>query len=310
MSFEKYEKGDAQSGPSIRINQRDSNSEPDAVSTFVTLKSALGSTVTVYLHGAHVTSFKDADGQELFFLSEKSYFKKSESIRGGIPICWPQFADEGPLPMHGICHSTEWTIKETSISGNHPRIVFTLDDSQETRNIWPHSFHLQYTVEIVEGEGNKERLRLSLDVENKGDADFSWTAALHTYYHVNSLRQTSVSGLKGKTFIDKTKKKEKFEEKNDHVTFQSETDKIFVCGASDDVIISDASDDQIRYKLHFEGWRDVVMWNPWVEKAKEIPDFVPSEYDKMLCLEATQLTEPVKLSKGNKWSGLYTIGRA
>jgi len=298
-------------GTSITLDSLPSNTahSDGTVSTYVTLHTSLGSTAKVFLHGAHVTSFQDAEGHELMFLSKKAHYNNEESIRGGIPICWPQFADEGPLPMHGLVHSTEWTLKETSVDG-HPRAVFTLTDSEDSRKKWPHSFRLTYTVEIVAGDQKKERLNLNLKVENLGDKAFSWTGALHTYYHVNDLTNTTITGLKGVTYIDKTKKKEKFEEKRENINFEGEADKVFLGGAKNSVALKDGSDSSVHYRLEFTGFSDVVLWNPWTEKAKEIPDFDSEEWRKMLCLEATQLSQPVQVEANEQWSGSYSIGRA
>ncbi len=51
---------------------------------FVQLKNG-DSSLTIYLHGATVTSWKKAD-KELLFLSEKAILDDSKPIRGGIPL--------------------------------------------------------------------------------------------------------------------------------------------------------------------------------------------------------------------------------
>ena len=63
---------------------------------------------TLYLQGAHLTSWVPAGGAEVLFVSELARFAPGESIRGGVPICFPQFAELGPLPMHGFAHIAEW----------------------------------------------------------------------------------------------------------------------------------------------------------------------------------------------------------
>jgi glucose-6-phosphate 1-epimerase len=45
-----------------------------------------GATAEVYLLGAHVTSFKTRNGNEILFLSSKATFKDGKAIRGGIPV--------------------------------------------------------------------------------------------------------------------------------------------------------------------------------------------------------------------------------
>lgn len=49
-----------------------------------------GESVTVYLYGATVTSWK-ANGEEQLFLSEKAHLDGSKPIRGGIPLVFPVF---------------------------------------------------------------------------------------------------------------------------------------------------------------------------------------------------------------------------
>ena len=48
-----------------------------------------GESVTVYLYGATVTSWKLANGEEQLFLSEKAHLDGSKPIRGGIPVVFP-----------------------------------------------------------------------------------------------------------------------------------------------------------------------------------------------------------------------------
>ena len=73
----------------------------------VVVTAADGARFEAYLHGAHVTSWCAAgDGSDRLFLSSAARFEDGLAIRGGIPVCFPQFADQGPLPMHGL-HESE-----------------------------------------------------------------------------------------------------------------------------------------------------------------------------------------------------------
>src|SRR3974390_3349364 len=67
----------------------------------------------IYLHGAQVTSWRPAGGDEGIFLSERSHWEDGKAIRGGIPVCFPWFrgkADNSGAPAHGFVRSRQWTL--------------------------------------------------------------------------------------------------------------------------------------------------------------------------------------------------------
>ena len=67
------------------------------------LHSSQSSSATVYLHGAHVTSWTSLAGEELLFMSDQAVFAPPKALRGGVPICFPQFSDMGPMAaQHGF----------------------------------------------------------------------------------------------------------------------------------------------------------------------------------------------------------------
>ena len=68
----------------------------------------------MYLHGAHVTSWKRAGAEEVLFVSAQSRFEPGRAIRGGIPICFPWFgakADDPKAPAHGFVRSKSWQLE-------------------------------------------------------------------------------------------------------------------------------------------------------------------------------------------------------
>jgi glucose-6-phosphate 1-epimerase len=56
---------------------------------------------TVHQFGATVTSWKFG-GVERLFLSDRAVQDGSKPIRGGIPLVFPQFGQNGKLPQHGF----------------------------------------------------------------------------------------------------------------------------------------------------------------------------------------------------------------
>ena len=132
-----------------------------------------GSTAELYLHGAHLTSWVPAGGVEALFLSRAAEFAAGQPIRGGVPIVFPQFAQRGPLPKHGFARVLPWRWvdpREGAASA-----TLELVDSEETRALWPHPFRARMTVELGE-----RSLVQRLSVENTGEEELSFTAALHS----------------------------------------------------------------------------------------------------------------------------------
>ena len=60
----------------------------DVSGSTVTATLHTGESVTIYLYGATVTSWK-ANGEEQLFLSSKANLDGSKAIRGGIPLVFP-----------------------------------------------------------------------------------------------------------------------------------------------------------------------------------------------------------------------------
>ena len=67
-------------------------------------------TATVYLHGAHVSSWT-VGGEEMLFMSKNAIYNGQKALRGGVPICFPQFGDLGPVKaQHGFARNLPWTL--------------------------------------------------------------------------------------------------------------------------------------------------------------------------------------------------------
>lgn len=44
-----------------------------------------------------------------------------------------------------------------------------------------------------------------------------------------------------------------------------------------------------------------VIWNPWLDKARETPDFGDDEYPNMICVESGHVSSPVLLLPGTAY---------
>ena len=164
---------------------------------YVRLSAADGAVAAIHLHGAHVTSWMPAGGEERLYLSERSAWRAGTAIRGGVPVIFPQFAGRGPLPKHGFARSVAWKYAGMSEDAHGATARFTLETSPTTLTLWPHAFAATLSVSI-----GGPALTMTLSVENRDAEPFAFTAALHTYVAVADITTTAVSGLTGLRYAD------------------------------------------------------------------------------------------------------------
>ncbi len=262
-----------------------------------------GARAEIYRHGAHVTSWKDARGAELLFLSRRSWFEAGRPIRGGIPIVFPQFSDEGPLPKHGLARTGEWTLAAHGMSpAGEVCATLRLEENADTLRVWPFRFALECAVRL------SASLALRLTVRNTGVRPFRFQAALHTYFRVADIRRTAVLGLRGVEFIDSLRQGRRETEQRRRLGFKAETDRVYV-RAPDRLQISDAGNRR-RVTLVKSGLADAVVWNPWSAKARRMEDFGAAEYRRMVCVETGEIARPVTLRPGARWEGATEFSAA
>ena len=69
--------------------------------------------------------------------------------------------------------------------------------------------------------------------------------------------------------------------------------------------------DRGRYlALRFDGFGDVVIWNPGESGAAALPDMEADEHRRMVCVEAARIGRPVALAPGERWEGGQRLGVA
>ncbi len=252
-----------------------------------------GARAQVYAHGAHAASFVPAGGSEVLFVSRQARFDAATAIRGGVPVVFPQFADQGPLPKHGFARVAEWAAPEVE----EARATLVLTDSPESMSLWPHTFLTSLAVEL-----HADALELRLDVFNRGGDPFEFTAALHTYFRVADVREAAVLGLRGVSFHDKELDRDRAQEEEE-LRVAGPLDRVYR-NAPDTLRIRDGARTVVLEK---EGFPDAVVWNPWTEGAAKLPDMADDEYLEMLCVEAGAVAVPVRLEGGGRWSARQRI---
>lgn len=80
----------------------------------VTLRLGSGAAAQILPFGAHVLSWTLPDAGEQLYLSPRAALDGSAPIRGGVPICFPQFNQRAlqtpPLPKHGLARTAPWRL--------------------------------------------------------------------------------------------------------------------------------------------------------------------------------------------------------
>ena len=257
-----------------------------------------GSAVIVALQGAQVLSWQTSDRRERLYLSDTAVFDGSAPIRGGVPVCFPQFASLGSLPKHGFVRTRRWAVAAQRSGDDYALVTLETADDEATRALWPHPFRLELTV-MVEAD----RVDLELCVANTGTEPLDFTGALHTYLRVTQVEDAALEGLRGYDYRDAANGDRIVRETGTEVLIEAETDRAYF-NAKRPLLLKAAN---LTSAIAQEGFPDVVVWNPWVERCAAIADMPDKDWRHMLCVEAAVANTPVTVAPGEEWYGRQTL---
>jgi glucose-6-phosphate 1-epimerase len=257
----------------------------------VSLTAPDGAQAEVYLHGAHVASWRPPGGAERLFLSTAAEFRAGAALRGGVPVIFPQFSGLGPLPRHGFARTTTWEFAGIETEAASATACFHLRDSEVTRRLWPQAFVAELLVAV-----GGPRLEVGLGVTNTGEQPMSFTAALHTYLRVADIHAVTLCNLAGVRYLDQLAGGEQVEA-GPALEFRGEVDRIYF-NAPDHLVVREPDR---TTRVEKEGFADWVIWNPWVERGAALADLEPEGYRRMVCVEAAAAGTPIRLEPGARW---------
>ena len=258
---------------------------------------------TISLQGAHLLSWKLHNEDDVIWLSKDATFAKGKSIRGGIPICWPWFGaheSNNSFPAHGFARTVLWQVVDTQkTSSDETQITFRLSTNQLNKDIqkmWPQETVAEYRLSI------SKTLNLELTTFNNSNEAITIGQALHSYFNIQDIRNTTVYGLDGKTYLDKP---DNFISKiqNGPVTINNEVDRVYL-DTADDVTIDNKKRKIIIKK---QGSNSTIVWNPWKDVADKMGDLGEDGYQQMLCVEsANAADDTVNINAGESYTLLVT----
>lgn len=272
--------------------------------------------VTILKYGATVISWLH-EGKEQFWLSDGAKLDGSKPVRGGIPLVFPIFGkqkDEShptfKLPQHGFVRNSTWEFLGQISESGPVSVQFGLGPENvnpELLSLWgngKNDFTLILTIVLDE-----HSFKSSIEVENNGAQSFEFNWLFHTYYRVPDITDCLVTNLIDQKCYDQLLG-EDYIEKSPMIGFTEEFDRIYK-KISTDKLFQIVELGNVLVNVERQNLPDTVVWNPWIEKSNGMGDFQPKDgYLKMLCIEPGNVSDFVKLNKGEKWSGsqIITLG--
>lgn len=251
-----------------------------------TIVDAPAAKAIIYVYGAHVAEYQPAGQAPVLFMSQKSACEPGKPLRGGVPLIFPWFGPRGGqagAPLHGFVRTRDWTVESVQKDGDAVKLTFTLSDDTETRQAWDHPFTLRFEVTVG------RQLDMALSVHNPSATPIAFEEALHTYCAVADVRQISITGLAGTTYIDKTDNLARKQQDASPLRIAAETDRVYLNTPAATTIDDPAGRRQLI--IEKSGSNATVIWNPWTAKAKAMPDFGDDEWSAMICVETVNAAD-------------------
>ena len=238
-------------------------------------------TAEVCLQGAHVTAFQPVGQQPVLWLSSETAWQEGKAIRGGVPVCWPWFADhpdDKSMPAHGFARTSLWDVVGSAIEDDGAlRLEMSLPAGAGEAVGFRGECELRLVVTV------STELTLELTTVNRSEAAFEITEALHSYLSIGDIAAVRCEGLDGVDYRDKV---DGFRSKTQQgeVTFPDRTDRIYE-NTRGEVVVHDLSGgrDMVVSK---SGSATTVVWNPGPVLSESMADMAPDSYQTMVCVEA------------------------
>ena len=231
--------------------------------------------LAISLYGAQVLWFQPAGQYPVLWTTTKpAPFPKA--VRGGVPLCWPWFAE--PLeenagePFHGVARTVEWEVNSESYNAHGGEWLL-----KPVGPIWT-NLDPAFSIKVVDSA-----VTFKLTTHNVGEADVRVTQALHSYLAISSRASISVSGLDGADYADKNHDFSVFTQSGD-ITVNEAIDRIYHSTA--DVYLKDVEWQRVL-KISKKNSQSTVVWNAGAD-AEAVPDIGLDQVDSYLCIEAAK----------------------
>ncbi len=232
---------------------------------------------TICLQGAQIVHFQTPGDAPLLWQGVPETFAAGKALRAGVPICWPWFSTH-PQPgfaAHGFARNHRWDLHSIEAwADGRWHLRFALPPLHP---LWPQGTRLSLAMTLGSS------LELELLTENQGQQTLTLSQALHTYLHVEDVRQVVVRGLEAYDCFDYGQ--EMLAEHRPIVMGQHPAiERLY----RDEKGFCELIDPLLGRSIIVtsSGCRSTVIWNPGEERALAMGDLGPKGHLHMLCVEA------------------------
>lgn len=235
----------------------------------IQVKTAQAS-ATIYLQGAHLTSWQPAGFAEVIHQARGANFGVGRPAGAGIPVVFPWFANDHqwfsfeprqdringhPGPSHGFARTQPWTLTSATRKGSNAELVLELAPNDVSRSMGFDHFRLTMTFLVG------RTLTLALKVTNHDAKPLIYEEDFHHYFAVGDIHEVEVRGLEPTSYIDKVDGMKLKPASHAPIRFTGMVDRIYEDTTAECVIVDEMLKRRIRLrKLHSN---TTVVWNPW-----------------------------------------------
>lgn len=247
-------------------------------------------------YGAHLCEWTPAEqATPVLFVSPRSVFAPGKAIRGGVPVCFPWFANhptDPGKPSHGFARTRPWeVVRVTRDDGAGVVVELRLVSDDGTRALWDADFEARLTMALGTS------LAMTFEVVNAGARELAYEAALHSYFTVGDVERIAIRGLEGAAFIDKADGMKQKVHGAAPLALTGETDRVFL----DTVATCVIDDAALGRRIHVakSGSMATVVWNPGPTKGETIADVGQDAWRRFVCVETANCgAHAVRLAPG------------
>jgi glucose-6-phosphate 1-epimerase len=193
--------------------------------------------------------------------------------------------------------SRPWVVSARRTGDDYALVTLQCTDDEATRALWPHAFLAELTVML-----ESDRIDLEFAVTNTGGEAFSFTGALHSYLRVVQVEDIALEGLHGHEYRDAASGDKVIRETGTELIVDQEVDRVYYNVKRPQLLQAG----NLSLGIQAQGFPDVVVWNPWVDKCAGLADMPANGWRHMLCVEAAA-TRPISLPAGEEWYGRQTL---